>query len=455
MILLRRLSLFCFFLLLLAGCVSGQRPAPAPLLPALPMAAEQARVSVFIQLGQGAAEQGSLSLGGLALVGENGESLALACEARQLTSQEMGQGQRFLGRGVVKAQAYVALRLMLAATGGVEPAPLELSLPGGFELQGGQSRCLFLVWQPGRARPLMVMTPEAGPLLADLAYVSCPTIDTLYLLRSDKNWVYGSLAIPGRPSFMAYSATRKKLYVLSAEHSQIVVVEVTTGRLVDRFKVPLTSSPSFFMSADGEQAYVLSQDDSELLRLDLASGTLQQRRRLPYRPSRLIWDDEGGQLIVAAALSQALYFLDPLTLQRRAMVSVASNPQGLLRHSSTLYVSEAQAGTLALVDMASLQTVKRVHVGLGPGPMVRNNNHLFVANQSSDSLAILSLHQQRLVREIPLVASPGELARSAVRPWLYATLAQQGSLAVVDQYSHRALPAIELGAEAAAVLFVE
>ena len=267
--------------------------------------------------------------------------------------------------------------------------------------------------------------------------------------------VAGSLAIPGQPTYMVYAADRKKIYVLSQGLGLIHVVEASTGRIIDRFKIPLVSSPSYFIASDSRNGYVLAEQENELLHIDLVSGTLQNRRRLGYQPRTITWDEQKGQLIVASGLSQAIYFLDPLTLQRRDSSAVASGPEGLLREDNYLYVAEGMANTLAILDMRSMQTVKRLNVGFQPRRLASNNRHIFLTNKGSSSVSVISSHQQRLVREIPLASSPFELALSTIRPWVYVTLPEHGALGVIDQTAHRALRPIELGSAPAAVLFLE
>lgn len=456
----------------LAGCVTGASQSESVLLPGMRAGAKEARLTVFVQLRGGQANESWVQIRSVALVGRGGIR-PLGGGDRELAAEDIGQQQRFLARGVVAEDDYKFLRLTIDKAAlqrqgekimlAVENPVVNVPLPENFHLRGGESRCLILAWDTMASvqndaffAPIfnLVSEPEM-PLLADLAYVSCPAIDTIYLIRTDTNRVFSSLAITGRPTFMAYTDSRKKLYVLSEETGIIQVVEVATGRIIDRFKVPLTRSASYFMSTDGQYAYVLAEQDNELLRMDLLSGTLETRRRLLYHPFRLIKDEEQGQLIVSATLSQALYFLDPLTLQNRDSLAVGSGPQGLLKADSYLYVAEGNAHAVAIIDSRSRQISKRLNVGFSPKFLAKNQRYIFVSNQGGKSLSIISLGQQRVVREIPLPAAPGEIGLSSSRVWAYVSLPEYGSLAVVDQTSHRLVQVIELGAAPCAVLFLD
>lgn len=455
--------------LLVTGCRTTTPGVPLLETPA--MGPGQALVTVFVQLAEENGGEAWLRLSSAALVGELAV-VPLDGGSRELGAAQIGSGQRFLARGAVAAAEYRFLRLGLEKAallrGGkkiilaLEQPVLDLPLPGDFQLQPGESRTLIVSWddkaslaRESRFTPQMRVLAPQKPLLADLAYVSCPDIDTLYLVNTDRNRVSASLAIAGGPSHMVYSAARRRLYVLSEQQGVITVVETATNRIVDQFKIPMTISPSYFMSPHGNWGYIVDEGGNNLIRMDLDQGSMANRVRLGYQPRHLVWHGATNQLILSSALDQKIYFLDPESLETRNTLLVGSSPDGLLVDEGFLYVAERGANNVGIFDLQSHQLVKKVAVGLAPRRLLKNNNTLYVSNYRSSSVSLLLVRQQRVARTLSVGSAPLEMAVSEQSKWLYVAAQDDGVLSVIDQTSNRLAATIELGARPADLLVVD
>ncbi|MBU0682471.1 MAG: beta-propeller fold lactonase family protein [Proteobacteria bacterium] len=435
------------------------------------MSPQEALVTVFVQLAQDNGGEAWLKISAVELVGET-SIVPLVGGNRELAAADIGGGQRFLARGSVLAADYRFLRLSLENAallrGGekfllaLDKPVVDLPLPGNFQLQAGESRVLIISWDDkasvGQAShftaKMAVLSPHQ-PLLADLAYVSCPDIDTLYLLSTDRNRVSGSLAIKGRPSHMVYSAARKRLYVLSEKQSTITVVETATNRIVDQFKIPMIVSPSYFMSPQGNWGYILDEGGNYLIRMDLVRGSMDKKVRLGYQPRHLVWYEASQQLILSSALDQKIYFVDPETLETRDIVPAGSSPDGLLVDGDYLYVAEQGANNIGIFDLDSRQVVKRLAVGFTPRRLLKKDNTLYVSNSRSNSVSLVLVRQQRVVRSIAVGSTPLEMAAADRSKWLYVAAQDGGVISVIDQTSNKVATTIELGSRPADVVVVD
>lgn len=444
----------------------------SPLLVApQPLAEHEGRLTVFVQLAGQEGGEAWLHIAAVQLVGESAD-ITLAGGSRALAAAEIGAGQRFLARGPVAAGHYDFLRLTLDKAAlqrdnkkillALDEPVVDLPLPGDFRMEAGDSRTLILSWNDeaslaneARFSARMALLSPRRPLLADLAYVSCPDIDTLYLLSTDRNRVSGSLAIKGRPTYMTYAPQRKRLYVLAEEESSITVVETATSRIVDRFKIPMTVAPSFFMSPDGNRGYILDGGGNYLTLMDLNQGAMIQRVRLGYQPRHLIWHEAGRQLILSSGLDQKVYFLDADTLATRDVLPVGSSPDGLLVDDDYLFVAEQSANSISIFDLDSGQEVKRLQVGLWPRRILKRNNTLYVSNYRSSSVSLVLVRQQRVARTIAVADGPLEMVSANHSKWIYVAGRQGGAITVIDQTSNRQAALIELAAEPADLLVVQ
>lgn len=457
-------------LLLLCGCQTSGKKAMLPVFTQPPGQGE-ALVSMFVQLSNDTALGVWLQLASVELLGDGGV-FPLTLPANEISGHDVAGRQRFLGRGLVRAGRYSAVRVSIEKAGLLKngeknilaiPNPvIDLPLPGDFQLDPQSSFSLFLSWDEDGSIaskallvPKMAIIPQEPPMLADLAFVSCPDIDTVFTLRTDTNRVSGSFAIPGRPTSMAYAADRKKLYVLGQENAEISVVKVSARKIYDRFKIPLTVNPTYMISPDGRWGYILDKAGNHLLRMDLVAGSLSQRVRLGYEPRYLAWLAGSGRLALSSGLSQQVYIVEPESLSTVESITVGNTPDGLLDAGDSLYVAESAANSLSIYDLRTRQLLKRMNVGFGPRRMLKSNNQIYVSNFLGSSVSLLLDRQQRLLRNISVGDKPLEMAASDSRKWLYVAEQGTGKITVIDQTANRVITDIELGAVPQAIVVAQ
>lgn len=456
--------------LILNGCQTGQQTRTLPQPQSI--GRNQGLISVFIQLSEENGGEAWLHTKQIELINEKGASTPLTGGNHELSAAALGGGQRFFARGPVDAGTYQTVRLHLDKAAllrngqklflTLEEPVIDLPLQGQLQLQAGQSRTLIIHWDDKKSitgqsnfKPVMSVETPRFPLLANLAYVSCPDIDTLYLLSTDSNRISGSLAIKGRPSYMAYAKTKQRLYILSEKQSSITVVETATNRIIDQFKIPMTMSPSFFlMTPDGNWGYILDEKRGTLIRMDLNRGAMDKRVNLGYTPKYLAWHEAAERLVLTSGLDQKVYFLDPETLQTKDVILVGSNPDGLLVNDQYLVVTEQGSNTINIFDINTLQPLKKLTVGFSPRRLIARNNNLYVSNFRSNSLSLVLVRQQRVARTIAVGKGPLEMALSNQRNWLYVTAQQDGTISVLDQTSNKLVTTIELGTRPSHILAV-
>ncbi|MHB1013794.1 MAG: YncE family protein [Desulfurivibrionaceae bacterium] len=456
--------------LLLGACVGTEVKHSPTLAPVKAPGANEALLSVFLHLAKPASVGLWMEVNSAALVGEN-TVIPLDMETTAFAAGEIMGGQRFVARGPVAPGRYRALRLTINKAALVRqsdklflsvPEPVvELPLPTDFRLEAGMSRSLFLAWDEEASVknsaffvPSLAVIPEQLPLLADLAYVSCPDIDTVYLVRTDNNRVCGSLAISGKPTYMAYDPGRKRLYVLATESAAIFVVDAATNRIIDRIKIPMSVNPSYFLTSDGKWGYVLDQDEDSLLKIDLLQGNLDRRIRLGDKPRFLLWVPALAQLAISSGLSRTVYLLDPETLTTRGTVLVGNGADGLLATDNYLYVAESSSNTVGINDLRSGQLIKRVNVGFMPRRLVQSDSRIYISNFSDNTVSVFAVQQQAVLRDIRVGEMPLEMAVSANHKWVYVAEQGTGKLAVIDQTTNRVVQHVELGAKPQHLLVV-
>jgi DNA-binding beta-propeller fold protein YncE len=337
-----------------------------------------------------------------------------------------------------------------------EPLRLELTLATPLQLDQDDSRSLFLSWdvlnslEPGHVlRPALSVVPPVRQMQVELVYAACPDIDTIFVLRADRNWVVDSFGLKGRPTYLAMDLdpARQRLYVLASREATVKSVDLSSHRIVDLFQVHLNDSPTFMTtSPDGRWAYLLDERSSYLVRLDLLNGQTLARVRLGNRPHYLVYLAEQNLLAVSLTLSQTVLLLDPLSLSVVGSIPTGSSPQGLMAVNNLLYIAETGDHTVSIVDLVSRRSISRLSVGFGPRRMLETGNQIYVSNYDQGSLSVLVPGQLGVVQEIQGLGRPLEMALNRLYRRLYVADEKTAALAIVDINSNLLIGRIALGA---------
>jgi len=385
-------------------------------------------------------------------------ALPLSSGPLKIDSKALGSGQLFLGGVAVPPGPYRLLRITITkaeyqmADGEYalitqEPLRVDLNLPADLNLDPEDSRSLLVTWDvhnsleinKSLALALTVDNP-VRQLPVDLVFVSCPDIDTIFVVRADNNWVVDSFGLMGQPTYLAIDPdlTRQRLFVLASRLKMVKVVDLSSYRVVDSFPVPLNDAPTFMtITPDGLWAYLLDERSGYLSRMDLNTGRIEARVLLGYLPKYAAYLDEQELLAVSLSLSQKVLLLDPVRLSVLGTISTGNAPQGLVVSDNKLYVSEEGDNTVSVTDLASRANQSRFTVGIGPRRLLKTDDLIYVSNYDDGSLSILLPGQGGVIREIHGLGRPLEMAVDKFYRRLFVADEDESGLAVIDTNSNQ------------------
>jgi DNA-binding beta-propeller fold protein YncE len=464
----RLLTMLAILAMLSVACVrvgavrSGEQDATTTSLPSpLP------QVSLCLSSsGGGGGQQVKVVLAAVEL-SDGGQWLPLLHQPMTITSEQAALGP-LLDRAQVPAGQYRLLRYRISQAMAVQDGreivlqppsqPVEYQLAKPLSLQNTHSVSLFFHWDIAaslRQAPQFVAAISASeqrlPLTTELAFVSCPEINTVYLIRTDQNRICGSWGITGRPTYLKAFKGKNELYVLAADQAVIKVLELSSGRLKDQIRLPMISKPSFMaLDQQGKNAYLLDQATDTVYRIDLASGSLAAQERIGERLNFAVFLEDQKRLAVSADRSQRVLLLDQTTLKIQQSLSVGSEPQGILSYNKNLYVVEGLAHAVSLHNVNTGKSLRQ-QVGRGPSRLLTHNRTLLVSNAIGGSISFLNPDQMTVVKEISIGGTPGEMAVSDTRNWLYVNDSKDEAVAVLDLANHRLMMRINLQARPLAI----
>ncbi len=148
-----------------------------------------------------------------------------------------------------------------------------------------------------------------------------------------------------------------------------------------------------------------------------------------------------GLVAVVGNLSDSIYFLDAVTLQRRGAVAVGHRPYTAVGDNSSLYVSNWGDSTVTVIDLSVSPPVRRSALFVGPHPsaLLLHGSELLVALAGVNGVARVDLATGQvreqltvaLAPDAPPGSDPNALALSPEGHTLYVAMAGSNAVAVV------------------------
>jgi len=419
-------------------------------------------LSVFLNLKEYQNQEVTLEI--TAVEVKNQDSwVPLSSSSLTVDTKHHAAGQVMIARNMVAPDIYYSMRLHLRhATvrhGGQEEvlnipnSVVEVEFPAGLNFKKADSHSLFVSWNVGESVqengrtfiPAMKASMQAIPLLSELLFLACPEIDTVYVLRSDINWVISSLGIPGRPTYLEVDVSSDRLYVLAADENAIKVVDLKTYRIVDQIIITLDFEPTYmFLGPDMFYAYILDARGKSIAKINILTGTQETQVSLSYIPQYAIYLEDRNLLAVSALDTNKVYLLNPDNLISTNSFSVGSNPDGLLSWRNFVFVAESGSNTVAAYDLQDRTQRNKVNVGFSPRRLFLKGNQIYITNLLSSSVSVMFPGQFNVSGEITVNGKPLELDASESRRWLYVGDVKRGGLNVIDSTSNRIKGFIDL-----------
>lgn len=369
-------------------------------------------------------------------------------------SQKISATQLFLGSQSVLRGSYDHIRFTVTksflqgSSGKYELVTtdsyiVELELFPTVILNSEARQSFFLTWDVERSlentgdlRPIMTVVSSLRQLNEELLYVTCPDIDTIFVIQRNRNWVVDSFGIPGKPTYMAISpdVDSQLLYVLASRKSRIEVVELNSLRIINSFPVPFIEEPEFMViSPDGQKSYVLDKRDNYLDCMELATGRLLSRVQLEeYGPEYAVFMADNNLLAISSDISQTVSFYDSNDLTQVAKFETSDSPDGLLAYENRLYVAESGANTVSIFDLGNNIRQRSIAVGFNPRRLLNVEDRIYVSNYTGGSLSVIFPGQLSVGWEITGFGRPLEMVYDPKNLSIYIVDEEKRGVAIVD-----------------------
>lgn len=457
-----KLAALLIFILLLVGCVpqaEKKSPSHKSLIANSSSSGNQAQLSVFISMREEVSLELIMEMQKMEILSSSGW-IPLISKPFTLNSKDIDR-QKLLARLSLPPGGYTKLRVSVDKASivedtatiflGLDPNLFEYIIAAPLNLEAGDSTCLFINWESRESlankvylNPKFQVYPQILSLNTDLAYVSCPEINTVYIIKTDTNNVYGSFGITGYPTYLAINATENKLFVLASKQSAIKVIELSSGRMTDEIPLQMALTPSFMTySLVNNAAYVLDEKTNYVYKVNLTNGILEAYVRFFHPLEYALFLENYDRLAVSSSYSREVSLLDPNTLEAVEVITAGEGISGLFQNDTELIIAEGTGNSIAAYNLTSGVT-KRNHLNGAPKRVFLSDNSLFVTNPRTGTVSVLVSGTLNFVKNITLFGTPLEMASSSNRKWLYVTNEATGEIAVIDLVSQKVARKISL-----------
>jgi YVTN family beta-propeller protein len=297
----------------------------------------------------------------------------------------------------------------------VSKAPGMLTVVG---LQGQPAREFKVGYLPHE-------TAAAGPLVfvsnygsghvrsSDLTNVPGNTLSVVDLSHPDAAAEAIDLG-PGRcaPHGLAVSRDQQRLYVTCEGRQEVLVVDVTTRRILHAISTNQAGSHMLALSADGSRAYVTNFWHGTVSVLDLRARRILAQIATASGTEGISLSPDGRHVYTSSVYINEIVKIDTGTLQvvGRAKMSTCLGAVRVVPtpvDGRTLVVNCADNGRVLLVDAGTLSLTHQIPVGTMPiGIAVPDDRFAYAANMGDDTISVIDIRRGVVVRTIPAGDDP-------------------------------------------------
>jgi YVTN family beta-propeller protein len=231
---------------------------------------------------------------------------------------------------------------------------------------------------------------------------------------------------PGRcaPHGLSVSRDQRRLYVTCEGRQEVLVVDVTSRRILHAIPTNQAGSHMLAVSADESRAYVTNFWPGTVSVLDLRARRILAQIATGSGTEGIGLSPDDHHLYTSSVYVNEIVKIDTGTLQvvgRAKMgnclgaVRVVPTPVG----GRTLVVNCADNSRVLLVDASTLSVTHEIPVGTMPiGIAVPDDRFAYAANMGDDTISVIDISRGIVVRTIPasddpdgIVFLPGDLPK--------------------------------------------
>lgn len=207
------------------------------------------------------------------------------------------------------------------------------------------------------------------------------------------------------------------VYVADQTKHRILQFDPTKRIFLGQIDLPTKCAPKGVAAhKQSKLLYVSESATNQVAVLELPSGRMLLRTKVPAGPGRLIVTPNGSYLLVLNATAGLLTMLNTANQRMIAAIPIGSTPgfMTVSKDSQLAFVASKGTNTVSVVDLAKKAVVHKFSTGTAPTGVALNGDEtkLFVANAKENTIWVFDLKTKAKEEEIKLPLDldfPGEI----------------------------------------------
>lgn len=208
------------------------------------------------------------------------------------------------------------------------------------------------------------------------------------------------------------------IYIADQTKNRILQFDPSKRTFLGQIDLPTKCAPKGVAALpQSKLLYVSESATNHVAVLELPSGRVLLRTKVPAGPGRLTVTPNGNNLLVLNATAGILTLLTTLNQRVVAQIPIGPTPgfMTVSKDSQYAYVASKGSNTVSVVDLTKRLVVSRLKTGTAPTGVALNGDQtkLFVANAKDNTIWVFDLKTGEKTEEVKLPMDldfPGEIS---------------------------------------------
>lgn len=269
-------------------------------------------------------------------------------------------------------------------------------------------------------------------------YVTSPASGSVILI--DEKSMKKSTEFPTEGTPAGMTMVDHYLYIADQSKSRVLVLDTAERKWAGQIDLQPKSAPkAVALMPGGKLLYVTESGTGLVDCIEVATGKVLMRTKVPPGPSRIAISPNGNTVLVLNVPTGQVSFISTLNQKLISTLNVGASPQCVVvsADSRTAYVSCKSANYVMIVD-----TIKRIPLGVlkcanGPTGLALSADgaHLYVASAKDNMIQVFDTGTKAAVHEYKLpmdVDFPGVITLSPDGKKLFVSSAATDTLGIMN-----------------------
>tara|TARA_Y100000310_G_scaffold68970_2_gene64312 strand:+ start:18925 stop:20010 length:1086 start_codon:yes stop_codon:yes gene_type:complete len=282
------------------------------------------------------------------------------------------------------------------------------------------------------------LTPSAPDIILntdpeELLVVVSSLAKEVVFIDTSTDKIVERIALSYESDFAFFDKTQGRLYIAHSDEYVISVINVKNRLLIRN--IELSEKPGDLVVADG-LVYIVIPDKEKVFVVDPLTEVVDKEIPVGKEPQRIIASNDASQLFVSNFRSDTVGVINPNVQAVSSSIKINSRPfaLGLSRTGRYLAVTNSVESKITIVPLKFPKRTRAVGVETAPSGVAftPRDQLVLVANEGSNTVSFVSLNQDRVVDSVEVGIAPSNIVISSDGRKAYVANARDDYVSVLD-----------------------